>query len=204
MATSKPAPGNTILNPRSPFARAAFFTGFCLVVIILTLRPTTDHVRKITNHEHVQSAPELSFTPDCSMNASYLQYLQQKYSLHDHIEYGRRYVRFHRQDIQRKALTRINEDLFPTPFDAIDLQNPPLTTTCLTPLEVPVPRSPYPRTVDASDMLFGISTTYGRLNDPRTTPLKEWAHVSNTRSCFPAPAVMASLLFTLIPRVALL
>jgi hypothetical protein len=66
--------------------------------------------------------------------------------------------------------------LFPTAFDSIDVQNPPAMTTCLEPLKVPVPRSPYPRTVDASDMLFGISTTYGRLNDHGTSPLKEWSH----------------------------
>lgn len=169
--------GNKILNPRSPFARVLFLTVFCLVFFILTLRPTTDHVRRITNHlETVQNGSELSATPDCSIDVTHLQSLQQRYDLDDRIEYGRRYVRFHRQDIQRRTLTKVNDDLFPAAFDAIDIQNPPSTTTCLKPLEVPVPRSPYPRTVDASDMLFGISTTYGRLNDPRTTPLKEWAH----------------------------
>ncbi|KAG0645978.1 hypothetical protein D0Z07_7704 [Hyphodiscus hymeniophilus] len=166
-----------ILNPRSPFARVVLLTAFCLVFLIVTLRSTTDHVRRITNQlDHVQNVQELSVAPDCSMNTTHLQSLQHKYGLTDRIEYGRRYVRFHRQDIQRKGLTTVNEDLFPTAFDAIDIQNPPSTTTCLKPLEVAVPRSPYPRTVDASDLLFGISTTYGRLIDPRTSPLKEWAH----------------------------
>lgn len=169
--------GNKILNPRSPFARLLFLTVFCLVFFILTLRPPPDRARRITNHlQHVQNVSELAATPDCSINATHLQSLQENFSLDDRIEYGRRYVRFHRQDIQRKSLTRINDDLFPTAFDAIDVQNPPLTTTCLKPLEVPVSRSPYPKTVDASDLLFGISTTYDRLKDPKTTPLKEWAH----------------------------
>jgi len=124
----------------------------------------------------MQPIPEPSFLPDCSINSTHLQILRERFGIGDRIEYGRRYVRFHRQDIQRKALTRINDDLFPTAFDAIDIQNPPPSTTCLKPLEVPVPRSPYPKTVDASDLLFGISTTYGRLNDPSLTPFKEWAH----------------------------
>jgi hypothetical protein len=176
MAASKTS-GNKILNPRSPFARVAFITAFCLIFVFFTLRPPTDHVRRITNHvDHVQKSPEPTFVPDCSVNATHLQSLQQRYNLDEQIEYGRRYVRFHRQDIQRKSLTRLNQVLFPTAFDTIDIQNPPSITTCLKPLEVPVPRSPYPRTVDASDLLFGISTTYGRLNDPRTSPLKEWAH----------------------------
>lgn len=124
----------------------------------------------------MQSGADFSVTPDCSINSTRLQSLQERFDLGDRIEYGRRYVRFHRQDIQRRSLTRVTEDLFPTAFHAIDIQNPPSTTMCLKPLEVPVPRSPYPKTVDASDLLFGISTTYSRLNDPETSPLKEWAH----------------------------
>ena len=105
-----------------------------------------------------------------------LQALQQNYELGDIIEYGRRYVRFNRQDITRKSITKVDAELFPKGFDEIDIRNPPLATTCLKPFEVNVSRSSRPDTVNASDLLFGISTTYGRLTDPVTSPIKEWAH----------------------------
>lgn len=113
---------------------------------------------------------------DCTINQAELKDLQDRYDLGNEIEYARRYVRFHRQDIPRQPITKIDVDLFPSGFDEIDIRNPPRRTTCLKPIEVPVSRSPSPNTVDASDLLFGISTTYKRLTDEETSPLNEWAH----------------------------
>lgn len=113
---------------------------------------------------------------DCTLNKSQLEGFQGRYQLDDEIEFARRYVRFHRQDITRKPITKIDTDLFPNGFDEVDIRHPPKRTTCLKPLEVSVSRSPVPSTVDASDLLFGISTTYARLSDEGISPLKEWAH----------------------------
>jgi Protein of unknown function, DUF604 len=67
-------------------------------------------------------------------------------------------------------------DLFPRGFDEVDIRNPPRKTTCLEPIDVPVSRSLSPNTVNASDLLFGISTTYKRLTDEEISPAHEWAH----------------------------
>jgi hypothetical protein len=132
----------------------------------LVHRPQTTQI-ELSNGSH---------SLDCSIDAAHLKSLQERYGLEDSIEYGRRYVRFHRQDIRRRSITRLDKELFPNGFDEIDISGPPANTTCMMPLEVLVPKSPYPSTVDASDLLFGISTTFERLNDPRVAPLKEWAH----------------------------
>ncbi|TVY83956.1 hypothetical protein LSUE1_G003328 [Lachnellula suecica] len=173
---SSMATGNR-LKPRAPFTRALFLTVFCLVLFIYTLRPSSierpaqvqPQRNPMLNGSHVHMS-------DCTINKSQLEDLQDRYELGDEIEFARRYVRFHRQDIDRKPMTKIDMDLFPRGFDEIDIRNPPRRTTCLKPLEVPVPRSRTPNTVDASDLLFGISTTYSRLTDEEISPIKEWAH----------------------------
>lgn len=73
-------------------------------------------------------------------------------------------------------MTKLEKELFPKGFDRINIQDPPQNATCLKPLEVPVPNTSSPKTVDASDLLFGVSTTYKRLTDEATSPMLEWAH----------------------------
>jgi hypothetical protein len=174
-------------TPRNPFTRVLYLTLFCLVLFMYTMRPTTKH-RESVKQQVVHVHPNVSLveleTPsiplerlrECSLNATHLQTLQQKYGLEDNIDYARRHVRFHRQEITRKSMTKVDQDLFPQGFDHIDIHNPPTQATCLKPLEVPVPQSPYPKSVDASDFLFGISTTYERLIDQEIGPMREWAH----------------------------
>jgi hypothetical protein len=166
-------PTSNMLTARNPFTRIAFLTIFALFLFIYTFRPTTQRF----SHQltHLQNGSHLH-QADCTINATYMQSLQERYKLGDKVDYGRRYVRFHRQDIERQSLTKVDKDLFPKGFDLIDIQNPPMNTTCLKPLEVPVPRSSYPSTVDASDFLFGVSTTFKRLTDPKIGPMEEWAH----------------------------
>ncbi|KAF4631945.1 hypothetical protein G7Y89_g6181 [Cudoniella acicularis] len=165
------------LSPRNTFTRALLLSVFCLVFFLYTLLPSSNTRIEILQPyvNHANNGTQRHWS-DCVLDPTHLQTLQQRYELGDIIEYGRRYVRFHRQNIERKTITKINERLFPKGFDNVDVRNPPKTTTCLKPIEVPVPRSPYPRTVDASDLLFGISTTYSRLTDNKTSPIKEWAH----------------------------
>src|SRR6266536_4995672 len=166
-------PTSNMLTTRNPFTRVAALTIFALFLFIYTFRPTTEpFTHQLT---HLQTGSQL-YQAHCTINATYMQSLQQRYKLGDKVDYGRRYVRFRRQDIERQSLTKIDKDLFPKGFDLIDMQNPPMETTCLKPLAVPVPRSPYPSTVDASDFLFGVSTTFKRLTDPKIGPMKEWTH----------------------------
>lgn len=170
------ATGNKF-GPRNSFTRALCLTAFCLALFFYTLRPTSVeriHVLRpqmtpMANGSHVHKS-------DCTIDQSQLEELQDRYDLSDEIEYARRYIRFHPQDIERKPITKVQQDLFPKGFDEIDIRDPPRRTTCLKPFEVPVPKSRTPSTVDASDLLFGISTTYERLTDEETSPVLEWAH----------------------------
>lgn len=181
IATSK------MLTPRNPFARVVCLTVFCFVLFFYTFRPSVEHRQNFKEQViHVQqnvSQTQVAQIPiasepgmDCNLNTTHLATLQQKYGLMDNIEYARRYVRYHRQDIDRKSMTKVEHDLFPQGFDQVDIRNPPVKATCLKPFEVPVPRSPYPKSVNASDLLFGISTTFERLTDKTIGPMMEWAH----------------------------
>lgn len=98
------------------------------------------------------------------------------HDLTDKIEYARRQIRYVPQNIQRKSLTHIDDDLFPEEFNDVDLKNPPTDITCLKELELPVSKSPRPGASDAREFLFGVSTTYKRLTEPKTSPMLEWAH----------------------------
>lgn len=175
------------MTPRNPFTRIVFLTLFCLVLFMYTFHPVAEtpqvfkqqviHVQQNVSRVAAAQVPlEEQKQRGCSMNTTHLQTLQEKYGLEDNIDYARRFVRYHRQDVPRKSMTKVDDELFPEGFDQIDIHNPPMQTTCLKPLEVPVPKSPYPKSVDASDFLFGISTTYERLMDKEIGPMKEWAH----------------------------
>ncbi|KAH6663419.1 glycosyltransferase family 31 protein [Halenospora varia] len=164
-------------SPRSSFTRALYLTITCVVLVLYTLRPSSPPtIQVLPPHVNHASNETQRHLYSCIFNGSHLHDLQQRYNLGDNIEYGRRHIRFHRQDIERKSITKLDHELFPKGFEQININNPPRTTHCLKPLDVPVPRSPYPRSVDVSDLLFSISTTYDRLTDPETGPMKEWAH----------------------------
>ncbi|RDW60779.1 hypothetical protein BP6252_12162 [Coleophoma cylindrospora] len=166
---------------RNPFIRAIFFSAFCLLLFVYTLRPQTARLQRIEENLEVYAPvhaqkPTDTFQPDCSVNGTNLKSLQERFGLDDKIEYAKRYVRFTRKEIPRKSITKIEDELLPAEFETVDIRNPPKQAECLRPLEVDVPKSPYPETVDASELLFGISTTYGRLHDERIGPMKEWSH----------------------------
>jgi Fringe-like len=166
----------TMINPRSSFSRIVLFTLFCLFLFFYTFRSTTRRVEPLeTEVIYVQNGNQ-SHALDCTLNATHLQTIQWRYGLQEKIDYGRRYIRFHRENIPRASMTTIDNDLFPNGFDTINVNKPPTSTACPKPLDVPVTRSPYPSTVDASDLLFGISTTFERLSDPKTGPIAEWSH----------------------------
>ncbi|EPE36800.1 hypothetical protein GLAREA_08963 [Glarea lozoyensis ATCC 20868] len=177
MGTSMAAGTMARLKTRNPFVRAILLSLFCSVLVLYTVYTPNP---AIANLESFQPKVNLSNVThrhwDCSLKADRLQALQKKYKLGDDIEYGRRYVRFHRQDIDRLSVTKMDSELFPNGFDEINIKTPPSTTTCLKPFDVTVPRSPYPSTVDASSLLFGISTTYKRLTNPEMRLTREWAH----------------------------
>lgn len=174
-------------HPRNTFMRLIVLSVFCLIAIALTMRaPTAEHIHKFKQqlgydrqqaHElHASPEGATHAAPDCSFNETHIQNLQMRYDLTDSIEYARRQIRYLPQDIKRKSLTKIDDELFPEDFDEVNLKSPPSDVTCLKEIELPVPKSARPGTADARDFLFGVSTTYKRLTEAKTSPMLEWAH----------------------------
>jgi hypothetical protein len=101
---------------------------------------------------------------------------QQRYKLEEHLEYTKRYVQVARQDIPRKSVTELSQNFIADAVKVVDVNKQYQGETCPDPLVVPVSKSPFPATANASDFMFGVSTTYKRFTDPRTSPLNEWTY----------------------------
>jgi hypothetical protein len=112
---------------------------------------------------------------DCSVDADHVRDLVRRYDLQDRLEYVKRFVRFSRKPIRREALTKLDQIFLPEELNTTDV-NEPSVAMCFPPLEVVVPESPFPSTVNASGLLFGVSTTFDRFSDSKTSPLKEWTY----------------------------
>ncbi|CEJ81808.1 Putative Glycosyltransferase family 31 protein [[Torrubiella] hemipterigena] len=118
------------------------------------------------------------FKLNCQPEMSHLKEIAQRYKLDSRFQYSKRYVRFTRTaGLKRQSMTHIKQKLIPdkTSFRTIDLSKTPSgSNECLEPLDLPVPESGYPHTVNASDFMFGVSTTYKRFMDQHTSPINEW------------------------------
>ncbi|RKF61912.1 putative glycosyltransferase family 31 protein [Erysiphe neolycopersici] len=193
-----PISTGTILSPRKYMTRLVVSVVLCLFLFYYSypatpywskdLETQIIHVHYNSSQQQQQraslslpspplpSSSSFPYTRDCSLNRTRLQILQKQYGLGDSIDYAKRYIRFQRLDITRLSITKINDTLFPQGLQQIDIQNSPLQAQCASPLVVPVSKSAMPESINASDFLFGVSTTYSRITDPNINPMKEWAH----------------------------
>lgn len=187
---------------RNPFARIFMLVAAVIILMCMTLQSNTvahrtrvlrtadrmaavssqaplevDRVTPIVNGSDFD-APLSTHIMNCDVNAEHLRHMKENYALGDELEYFKRYVRFTRQPVERFRHTQLQQSLVPNGhrgFKMVDLADDDSSQTCDDPLEVPVTQSRFPGTVDLSDFMFAISTTYGRLNDPESSPIKEWA-----------------------------
>jgi hypothetical protein len=113
---------------------------------------------------------------DCKYDMAHLKQLQQTYELQNKIEYTKRYVRGSRQNIPRKSITKVEQKFMSNKVQVLDLNKQYHNDQCPELLEVPVPQSPFPSHANASDYIFGVSTTYKRFADPKTSSLNEWTY----------------------------
>ncbi|KYK56307.1 glycosyltransferase family 31 protein [Drechmeria coniospora] len=113
---------------------------------------------------------------NCSVDLPHLRELQRRHGLADKIQYMRRYVSFRRRaGLARARMTSLSQKLLTAPLGLVDLnQRPPAEEECPEPLEVDVPVSGLPSTVNASDFIFGVSTSYQRFMDPEKSPVDDW------------------------------
>lgn len=118
-----------------------------------------------------------NFNLNCSVDMPHLQKIREKYSINERFQYMKRYIRFTRvEGLERKRMTKISQNLLNGAFKTIDVNKHYGQDACEKPLEVQVPASGLPSSVNASDFMFGVSTTFKRFMDPETTPINEWIY----------------------------
>ncbi|RCI12722.1 hypothetical protein L249_0503 [Ophiocordyceps polyrhachis-furcata BCC 54312] len=113
---------------------------------------------------------------DCSVDVQRLAEIKKRYGLGETVQYLRRSVRFNRlPGLKRKRMTMIPHKLVPDAFHIVDFSRPQeVYNRCQGPISVDVPVSGFPSTVDASDFIFGVSTTYARFLDPGSSQVEDW------------------------------
>ncbi|KFA79169.1 hypothetical protein S40288_10711 [Stachybotrys chartarum IBT 40288] len=184
---------------RNPFVRVLMAATVVLLFIMATMRSGSIDVSSqilksagikagaVANNQHplVESDPSAGTVSDhepthshvmnCEVDADHLRHIKERYSLDEKFQYLKRYVRFTRTEgLERKSMNKVPGRLLNDAFKTVDINSKYSPDSCGDPLDVQVPKSGLPSTVNASDFLFGVSTTYGRFMDPGTTPINEW------------------------------
>lgn len=200
MGAKMPATHQLFFTLRNPFSRCVLFAVALLILLGLTWKSdrlddvTTQIIKAATPkakgpafQQPIGDAPmatEADVVPvsdhvmDCSVNTSYMNELAEAYDLQDGFQYLKRYVQINREPIARKSITKLNQELLPTGFKTINSNYPNNygQETCLEPLQVSVPQSPFPSTSNLTDFMFGVSTTFKRFNSSKTSPVDEWTY----------------------------
>ncbi|EGS22486.1 uncharacterized protein CTHT_0020280 [Thermochaetoides thermophila DSM 1495] len=112
----------------------------------------------------------------CDYDMEKLRRWRQQYNLQETFEYMKRYIQVFRENIPRKSITNVDENFLAQDFKLVNINEQYPAEMCPPPLIAPVSKSRFPSTVNASDFMFGVSTTYKRFTDPRTSPVNEWSY----------------------------
>jgi len=166
-------------HPAATFKTILSLLFFMFVVLLIEFHPNIQKAQRIRQQIQSTAYHHLPFlVPEvphqCPANVTHLRALQLEYGLVNQVQYAERYIQYRREMIPRSSITRVDGLLFPAGFETIDIHNSPKPKNCIAPLKVTVPISPYPRTVNASGLLFGISVSTGSLIDRNT--IKEWSY----------------------------
>ncbi|RFU35003.1 hypothetical protein B7463_g1312, partial [Scytalidium lignicola] len=104
----------------------------------------------------------------------YLPNLLKEHNLGPNITFASRRISHHPRANHRLPITEVDQELIPffTKFNLDHDTSLPLSTSSS--IELEVTRSPRPGQIDATALLFGVSTTFKRFNDSLTSPVKEW------------------------------
>lgn len=192
------------ITMRSPCVRALLAALCVLLVLVAFIRPDTVPVRpRLFRKPAIKASPvheqkplddsnspvsggsilgdgdliSSRFNLNCSVDVPHLQKIRQKYNLDERFQYMKRYVRFTRTEgLERKSMTKVPQNLLNGAFKTVDVNKLYGQDGCDEPLEVQVSASAFPSTANATDFMFGVSTTYKRFMDPETTPINEWIY----------------------------
>ncbi|KAK0724519.1 glycosyltransferase family 31 protein [Lasiosphaeris hirsuta] len=154
-------------RPLSSFHRGGWGDGLRNPVEQDGNQPTVTPTPSYSNYSHAMT---------CDYDMGRLKKWQKKYRLGDKFEYTKRYIQVVQRDIPRKSITKLPQMFSPQQIKVVDVNKQYRPETCPDPMVVPVSRSPFPSTANASDFMFGVSTSYKRFSDPKTSPVNEWTY----------------------------
>ncbi|TQS39212.1 hypothetical protein Golomagni_00266 [Golovinomyces magnicellulatus] len=104
----------------------------------------------------------------------YIKLLLKSKNVGSDIDYASRTIRYIPDAAERKSITTVHETLFPQLFTKISLsEKKTLPASKL--LDLHVKQSPRLDEIDATSLMFGVSTTFERFHDAKTSPVKEWS-----------------------------
>ncbi len=155
------------MMPRTPLHRWLILSVFLITTIY--------YLPSLTGYSITRSSSAIPATPfvTSSEELSWVKQLLKDNSIGPEIEYASRVIRYVPDARERKSITEVDSNLFPDSFT-----NLTLTSKKSLPrgkiLDVHIKQSPRPDQVDASMLIFGASTTYGRFTGKETSPLKEF------------------------------
>ncbi|KAG6004435.1 hypothetical protein E4U43_000734 [Claviceps pusilla] len=114
----------------------------------------------------------------CRASDARLVDLQKRYSLQTSFQYLRRAIHLTRNpSVQRSKLTKLSQPMLKKDFQLVQLQ-PRLenvVSSCDEPIEVHVSASDFPQTVNASELIFGVSTTFERFSASAAVLINDWS-----------------------------
>ncbi|KAH8802644.1 hypothetical protein F5884DRAFT_802540 [Xylogone sp. PMI_703] len=104
----------------------------------------------------------------------YLPGLLKDHGIGPNITFASRRLSYRPQADRRLPITEIDDELIPffTKLNIEEDTNFQLSNSY--PVRLPVTKSARPDQVDATSLLFGVSTTFKRFNDSTLSPVKEW------------------------------
>ncbi|KAI2465580.1 glycosyltransferase family 31 protein [Annulohypoxylon bovei var. microspora] len=169
----------------APYGRArtfqilAVFLVFCTLLSTLRLygrQPPPPSIYDYTDGKTrgaLQNETESAKPP--SDETAYLRYLVREYGLTNEVPWFARRIRVQFDARARKSMTEISGSRFATgDFQRVRTDDERLNLHVESPVTVSVTRSATPDQVDASSLLFGISTSYDRLMYGNSSLLYDW------------------------------
>ena len=117
----------------------------------------------------------------CAYDASYFTKMAHSYHLEDRFHYFTRTIVYQRsRGIERQSMTMIPQALLNREMITVDVtkqhDGDKIAGHCSEPLHVKVPHSGLPSTVDASNLAFGVSTSFERWKESCSEMVGDWQY----------------------------
>jgi hypothetical protein len=170
MSLLKASPTPTML-PRKPLLRMRWIAAALALLVVFYFHPTTlTATSLLATHSRINQ-----LEPVVGDELTYLKKVLEREGIGPSISYAARTIHYIPDAPDQPSLTMTNEKLLADPFRELELPNLASLPDSSRELILHVKNSSRPEQADASALIFGCSTTYGRFADENITPLYEWA-----------------------------